>query len=123
MPLPTFEYTAVITPEHIYPDRTAIPGGYRVRGFRVPAPEEHYLNIIGYVCICNENQRWANTNPRLILEKIPRKRYIFEPVEVTPDTAVAYVRHPVHGSLTACTSPYDKRETYDQFYSLREEEF
>jgi len=123
MPLPTFEYTAVITPEHIYPDRTAIPGGYRVRGFRVPAPEEHYLNIIGYVCICNENQRWANTNPRLILEKIPRKRYIFEPVEVTPDTELAYVKSEHANSFMACRKPYGWVTDYGQFYSLREEEF
>lgn len=72
MPLPTFEHTAVITPEQIYFTGTDIPSGYRARAFRVPVEGELYLDVFGNICR-NENFRWVNTNPRLILEKIPPK--------------------------------------------------
>ena len=123
MSLPTFEYTAAITPEHIYPRHIDIPKGYRVRGFRVPASGEFYLDTLGHVCSCTENQKWANTNPRLILNKIPQKRYIFEPVEVTPDTELAYVKSEHSNSFMAFRRPYAFMAASDQFYSLREEEF
>ena len=119
MSLPTFEYIAVITPEHIYPRHIDIPEGYRVCGFRVPASGESYLDTFGYVCLSNG----ANANPRLILEKIPRKRYIFEPVEVTLDTELAYVKSQHSNSFMAFRRPYAFMAASDQFYSLREEEF
>ncbi len=122
MPFPTFEYTAIITPEHIYSKSVKIPDGYRARAFRVPTDGELYLDAFGNICRY-DNLRWVNTNPRLILEKIPRKRYIFEPVEVTPDTEVAYAKSEHANSFMVCRKPYGWLKDYGQFYSLREEEF
>ena len=125
MPLPHAEYTATITTKKAYFVKDlSIPSGYHVLGFRIPNIGELFLDLFGNVIRrTDKHEQWSLADPRFILEKIPRKRYIFEPVEVTPDTEVAYIKSEHGNSFMAFHKPYGFMKDSDQVYSLLEEEF
>ncbi len=69
-----------------YPANIKIPAGYKIKesqNFRIPLPGDIYLSVclVGDCVGVFRGDDGLFTNPRLILEKVKRKRVVFEEAE------------------------------------------